>query len=132
MITHHDPYAPVPPKPNTWMRTHVPLVSVKATATKDAPGSGKRLVVTGFTVTIGGGATAPAATMSTASLTSGGDTLWGAKLGAQATAAAVSGVARAGYWPCPVNQSVTLAFSGTATNVEESVSMEGYEEDVAP
>ena len=129
MITSPDLYAHPPPKPNTWTEQHTPAVSVVATATKDPPGPGKRLVVTGFTVTIGGGATAPTATISTASLTSGNETLWAAKLGAPATAASIAGVARSGYWPCPENESVTLAFSGTATNVEQSVSMEGYEED---
>ena len=131
MIAHHDSYASPAPKPNTWTKTHTPAVSVAASVSKDAPGSGKRLVITGFTVTIGGGATAPTATIATASLTaSGGATLWAAKLGAPATAASIAGVARSGYWPCPENQAATLAFSGTATNVEQSVSMEGYEEDV--
>lgn len=130
MIAGTDVYAPPPERRPTWQAVHTPAVSVAASVTQPSPGSGKRLVVTGFSVTIGGGATAPTATMSTASLTSGGISLWAAKLGAPATAAAMSGVVKSGPYVCPENTAVTLAFSGTATNVEESVSMEGYEEDV--
>lgn len=132
MIAHEDAYAVPRARLNTWTRTHTPAVSTLATISKDAPGSGKRLVVTGFSVTVGAGATAPTATVVTVSLTtSAGRTLWANKLGAAATAASISGIARSGSWPCVEGESVTLAFSGTATNVEESVTMEGYEEDVA-
>lgn len=130
MITHFDSYAPPSFKPNTWFASHTPAVSVVASVTQPSPGPGKRLVVTGFTVTIGGGTTAPAATTVIASLRSGSVELWTAKLGAPATAASISGVARSGYWPGGVDLPVKLLFSGTATNVEQSVSMEGYEEDV--
>lgn len=127
MIASAEIYVPSPQMP-TWYAPHTPAVSVVASAVQPAPGSGRRLVVTGFSATIGAGATAPAATVATITLSSGGAVLWAAKLGAQATAASISGIVRSGRWRGGENQPVKLEFSGTATNVEQSVSMEGYEE----
>ncbi len=133
VIAATDLYVPLPAGAIPFSAVDLPAVSVAATTTIPSPGIGKRLVITGFSATVGGGATAPAATICTVTLTTGPNdqrVLSGAVLGAPATAASISGIVRSGRWYGDEDSAVTLAFDVTATNVEQSVAIEGHEEAV--
>lgn len=111
---------------------HAPAANTKATITRAAAGGGIKNVCTGFTVSLAGQSTAPAAVQLSVALidgASGGTTyLWGPQVIAiPAIAGATSAFVRSGiYIPGSANTAMTLEFSAAGgANTIESVSFEG-------
>lgn len=114
-----------------WTSTHVPSSNTKATTTKAANASGKN-VCTGFTVSIVGDSTAPAATSGLIVSLIDGDTggttyLWRSYISLPAVAGAMLAIVRTGLWiEGSTNTKMTLEFSAAGgANTLESVTMEG-------
>ncbi len=122
---------PEGPAGSIWTAIHVPSANTQATATKASAGTGVRNVCTGFTVTITGGTTAPAAFQGIVSLidgASGGTTyLWRSSIALPAVAGAQVTVIRGHLWlPGTAATGMTLEFSAAGgANTVESVSLEG-------
>ncbi len=119
------------PAGSIWTAIHVPSANTQATATKASAGAGVRNVCTGFTVTITGGTTAPAAFQGIVSLidgASGGTTyLWRSSIALPAVAGAQVTVIRGHLWlPGTAATGMTVEFSAAGgVNTVESVSLEG-------
>jgi hypothetical protein len=119
------------PSESDWVAIHAPVANTQATATKAAAGLGKRNVVTGLTIVLAAGATAPTAVNVTVNLIDGASAgtayLWRATMSLPATAGAMNGIVREPIWiKGSPNTAMTLEFSAAGgANTIESVSMEG-------
>lgn len=117
----------------TWTIKHVPNTNTQATATRTAGTGTQRHVVTGFTVTLAAGASAPTAaapiTVAVIDGGTGGTTyLWRSLIGLPAVAGAQVSIVRGGLsLPGTAATALTIEFSAAGgTNTYESVTLEGY------
>lgn len=122
-----------PPQDSAWSVVHRPGANAQATITRAAPGTGRRLVCLGFTVTFVAGATAPAAVVREVSLIDGGTggstLLSGSTLSLPAVAGAMNGWKEEGAFFGTENTQMTLEFaSAGGANTTQSVTMHGYVE----
>lgn len=114
-----------------WSQIHVPAANTQATKSQSAGAAGVRNVCTGFTVTIAGGATAPAAINLTVNLidgaSGGGTYLWRSTISLPAVAGALVSIVRGSLWiPGTAATAMTMEFSAAGgANTVESVSFEG-------
>lgn len=117
---------------DTWHQTHVPAANTQATISQTAGAGSLKNVCTGFTVTVCGGATAPAAFQGTVALidgATGGTTyLWRSNITIPATAGSTVSFTHAkGKWTGSAATAMTLEFSGAfGANTLQSVTMKGY------
>lgn len=115
-----------------WRGSHAPAANTRATFTQAAPGAGYRNVLTGFTVILAAGATAPVAATVTVAVIDGvsGATSYidgPHAMSIPAIAGAMSGVTRSGLDKRgSANTATTIEFSAAGgANTLESVSIEG-------
>jgi hypothetical protein len=116
---------------NYWDVQHVPAVNTQATITQASAGAGKRNVCTGFTVTICGGTTDPAAWQGSVAIidgaSGGGTYLWRSNISIPAVAGAMTSIVRSNIWIVGSQATaMTIEFSGAGGALTyESVTMEG-------
>lgn len=120
-----------PMVPSPWSVTHAPAANTVATITQASPGAGLKNVVTGLTVIIAAGASAPAAVNVTVHLRDGATGVGTPKkswtFSLPAVAGSMNGVVRNAMWIEMTAATVTtLEFTaaGGASTIE-SVEMDG-------
>lgn len=120
-----------PMVPSVWSVTHAPSANTVATVTQASPGAGLKNVVTGLTVILAAGASAPSAITVTAHLRDGASGVGTPKkswaMSIPAVAGSMNGVVRNQMWiEMTAATQTTLEFSvAGGSNTVESVEMDG-------